>query len=219
MKSIKDLPVEQRPRERLLSQGAQGLSDQELLAVLLGRGTARHDVLSVSRRLVGIIDEKGMNLAPGDILGLDGMGPAKSSLILAAFEFVRRRIRPEGIKISRPADVLPLLQHYADRKQEHFLCISLNGAHEVQTIRVVTIGLVDQSHVHPREVFADPIADRASAVIVAHNHPSGQLNPSPEDRAVTQQLKVAGDVLGIQVLDHVVFSAKGYYSFAEHELL
>ncbi len=219
MKSIKDLPVEQRPRERLLSQGAQGLSDQELLAVLLGRGTARHDVLSVSRRLVGIIDEKGVNLAPDDILGLDGMGPAKASLILAAFEFVRRRIRPEGIKIAQPADVLPLLLHYADRKQEHFLCISLNGAHEVQTIRVVTIGLVDQSHVHPREVFADPIADRASAVIVAHNHPSGQLNPSPEDRAVTQQLKVAGDVLGIQLLDHVVFSAKGYYSFAEHERL
>lgn len=219
MKTIKDLPIEQRPRERLLAQGAQGLSDQELLAVLLGRGTTRYDVLSLARQLVGIIDEKGVSLAPEDILGVAGMGPAKASLILAAFEFVRRRIRPEGIKISRPADVLPLLHHYADRRQEHFLCISLNGAHEVQQTRVVTIGLVDQSHVHPREVFADPIADRASAVIIAHNHPSGQLTPSPEDRAVTQQLKVAGDVLGIQVLDHVVFSTKGYYSFAEHEQL
>ncbi len=219
MRSIKDVPVEQRPRERLLTQGAAGLSDQDLLAVLLGRGTAQHDVLSLARQLVAVIDDRGVTLSPEDLLAIEGVGPAKAALISAAFEFVRRRIRPEGVRISQPSDVLPLLQHYADRRQEHFICVSLNGAHEVLQTRVVTIGLVDQSHVHPREVFADPIADRASAVIIAHNHPSGQLTPSSEDRAVTQQLKVAGEVLGIQVLDHVIFSSRGYYSFAEHESL
>ena len=219
MRSIKDVPVEQRPRERLLTMGAAGLSDQDLLAVLLGRGTAQHDVLSLARQLVAVIDDRGVTLSPEDLLAIEGIGPAKAALISAAFEFVRRRIRPEGVRISQPSDVLPLLQHYADRRQEHFICVSLNGAHEVLQTRVVTIGLVDQSHVHPREVFADPIADRASAVIIAHNHPSGQLTPSSEDRAVTQQLKVAGEVLGIQVLDHVIFSSRGYYSFAEHESL
>jgi DNA repair protein RadC len=100
--------------------------------------------------------------------------------------FARRRIRPEGFKISFPPDVLPLIQHYADRKQEPFICISLNGAKEVIAVRTVSVGLVDKTHIHPREVFADPITDRASAIIGAHNHPAGSLTPSKEDIAVTQ---------------------------------
>jgi len=219
MKSIRDLPENERPRERLLDQGPEGLSDQELLAVILGRGTKQHDVLALARRIVKVIDQQGLNLTPHDLLDISGVGMAKAALIAAAFEFVRRRIKPEGLKISKPWDVLPLLQHYGDRKQEHFLCVSLNGAHEVLTVRVVTIGLVDQSHVHPRELFADVIAERASAIIMAHNHPSGQLEPSREDCEVTQRIKVAGEILGIELLDHIVFSQKGYYSMAEHELL
>jgi DNA repair protein RadC len=219
MTSIKQLPKDERPRERLIANGARSLSDQELLAILLGKGTARNDVMALSKRLVAVIDRKGVDLTAADILDIEGIGPAKAALIAAAFEFVRRRIKPEGVKVRSAADILPLIQHYADRKQEHFLCVSLNGAHEVIQVRVVTIGLVDQSHVHPREVFADPIADRASAVILAHNHPSGQLTPSPEDRDVTHRLKVAGEVLGIQVLDHVIFTTKGFYSLAEHDEL
>lgn len=219
MISIKQLPKEERPRERLIAKGARSLSDQELLAILLGKGTARNDVMALSKRLVAVIDQKGVDLTAADILDIEGIGPAKAALIAAAFEFVRRRIKPEGVKVRSAADILPLIQHYADRKQEHFLCVSLNGAHEVIQVRVVTIGLVDQSHVHPREVFADPIADRASAVILAHNHPSGQLTPSPEDRDVTHRLKVAGEVLGIRVLDHVIFTTKGFYSLTEHDEL
>jgi len=219
MKSIKDMPVNERPRERLLDQGPEALSDQELLAVILGRGTKQYDVLALARRIIKVIDQQGLNLTPDDLLDISGVGAAKAALIAAAFEFVRRRVKPEGLKISKPWDVLPLLQHYGDRKQEHFLCVSLNGAHEVLAVRVVTIGLVDQSHVHPREVFADVIAERASAIIMAHNHPSGQLEPSREDCEVTQRIKVAGEILGIELLDHIVFSPKGYYSMAEHEVL
>lgn len=219
MKSIKDLPVHERPREKLLDQGARALSDQELLAVILGKGTQQLDVLALARRIIKVIDQQGLALAPDDLLEIPGVGQAKAALIAAAFEFVRRRVKPEGLKISKPWDVLPLLQHYGDRKQEHFLCVSLNGAHEVLAVRVVTIGLVDQSHVHPRELFADVIAERASAIIMAHNHPSGQLEPSREDCEVTQRIKVAGEILGIELLDHIVFSQKGYYSMAEHELL
>ena len=111
--------------------------------------------------------------------------------------------------------MLPLIRHYADRKQEHFLCVSLNGAQEVITTRVVSVGLADRAQVHPREVFADPITDRASAIIVAHNHPSGSLEPSKEDQEITRQLKAAGETLGIRLLDHIIFNNKGCYSFLE----
>lgn len=217
MTSIRDLPKQERPREKLVELGSRALSDQELLAIILGRGTQKHDVMSLARRIIAIIDRQGVDITAADLLGVEGIGPAKATLIAAAFEFVRRRVRPEGVRIKHPTDVLPLIQHYADRKQEHFIVVSLNGAHEVMSTRVVTIGLVDQSHVHPREVFSDPITERASAIVLAHNHPSGQLIPSPEDLDVTHRIKVAGDILGIEVLDHVLFTHKGFYSFAEHD--
>ncbi|MCG2738351.1 MAG: JAB domain-containing protein, partial [Candidatus Methanoperedenaceae archaeon] len=134
---------------------------------------------------------------------------------LAAIEFARRRIKPEGTKIETPADVLPLIRHYADRKQEHFISASINGANEVMNIRVVSIGLVDSTSVHPREVFADALTDRASGVIVAHNHPAGSLEPSAWDVEVTKQLKAAGEIVGVALLDHIIFNRTGYYSFLE----
>jgi DNA repair protein RadC len=219
MTPIKDLPINERPREKLLEKGAGFLSDRELLAVLLGKGTQKDDVLSLSQKIVTIIDAKGLNFTAKDLMDLDGIGEAKASAVSAAFEFVRRRIKPEGLKIKFPADILPLIQHYRDRKQEHFLSVSLNGANEVMSVRVVSMGLVNKAPVHPREVFADIIAERASAVIVAHNHPSGDLSPSAEDMKITKQLKEAAAILGLSVLDHIIFSTKGYYSFAEHHEL
>ncbi len=215
MKKIKDIPQFERPREKLLKQGASFLSDQELLAVILGKGTQKDDVLSLSKKIVKIIDTKGLSFTAHDMINVDGIGTAKAASIAAAFEFVRRRIKPAGMKIQFPADVLPLIQHYADRNQEHFLCVSINGANEVMGIRVVTIGLVNKTHVHPREVFADVISERASAVIVAHNHPHGELKPSAEDIQITRQLNQAAKILGLSFLDHIIFNTSGYYSFAE----
>jgi DNA repair protein RadC len=217
LKKLTDLPPEERPRERLLEKGARALSDQELLAILLGKGTRKYDVLSIARRLIKIIDRKGISLSAEDILAVEGIGAAKATLIAAAFEFVRRRIKPEGLKIKFPADVLPLIRHYADRKQEHFICVSINGANEVMNVRIITIGLINKSHVHPREVFADVIAERASAVIIAHNHPVGDLSPSKEDKEITAKIKEAGKVLGIALLDHIIFNRQGYYSFLEND--
>jgi len=128
-------------------------------------------------------------------------------------------IRPEGFKIGLPPDVLPLIQHMADRKKEYFLCISLNGAYEVIAVRTVSVGLVNKTQVHPWEVFADPITDRATAIIVAHNHPTGNLTHSKDDIAITRQLKSAGETLGIRLLDHIIFGNKGYYSFQESDRL
>jgi DNA repair protein RadC len=215
MKKIKDLPTRERPREKLLEKGSKFLSDQELLAVILGKGTKKDDVLSLAQKIVKVIDEKGLDFSPEDILHIDGIGNAKAASISASLEFVRRRIKPEGLKIKFPADIMPLIQHYGDRKQEHFLCVSINGANEVMNVRVVSIGLVNKSQVHPREVFADVIAERASAVIVAHNHPNGTLQPSDEDIQITGKLKDAAKILGLNLLDHIIFNSKGYHSFVE----
>ena len=219
MKKLKDLPLDERPREKLLKKGAESLSDQELMAIILGKGSKKNDVLSLAKQLIKTIDEKGIKVQAKEILNIDGIGEAKATTIAAAFEFVRRRIKPEGLKIKFPVDVLPLIQHYGDRKQEHFLCISINGANEVMNIRVVTIGLINKSQVHPREVFADVIAERASAVIIAHNHPVGDIKPSNEDIAVTKRIKEASTILGISLLDHIIFNNKAYYSFVEHDEL
>jgi DNA repair protein RadC len=215
-KNIKDMPEYERPREKLQMKGAEALSDVELIAILLGSGTKGHDVMKVAGRILKVLDGNPKQLSLEDLQKIEGVGLAKATLIAAALEFARRRIRPEGLKISTPADVLPLIQHFADRKQEHFVCVSINGANEVIKSRVVSVGLVNKTQVHPREVFADPITDRASAIIVAHNHPSGGLTPSREDIDITKQLKAAGETLGIRLLDHIIFNHKGYYSFLEH---
>jgi len=214
-KSIRDLPEHERPREKLLAKGAVALRDDELIAILLGKGSQRHDVLTLAKKLIPIIDAKGTTLAIDDLVKLDGVGKAKAAAILSAVEFTRRRVKPEGMKIKEPSDIVPHIRHYADRKQEHFICASVNGANEVVSIRVVTIGLVDRSHVHPREVFADPIVDRASSVILAHNHPVGDITPSREDVETTKRLRRAGEIMGITVLDHIIFNKNNHFSFVE----
>lgn len=190
MRKLKDIPESDRPREKLQQRGPGALSDIELIAILLGSGTKGHDVMKVSGRILKLLDGNAKQPSIVELQQIEGVGLAKATLIAAAFEFARRRIRPEGLRISMPSDVLPLIQNYADRKQEHFICISINGANEVMKTRIVSVGLVNKTQVHPREVFADPITDRASAIIVAHNHPAGTLTPSTEDKEITEQLKV-----------------------------
>ncbi len=214
-KPIDQIPEADRPREKLLRKGAPALSDQELLAILLGKGTAAIDVMTLAAKLAKVVDKKGLNLRAEDLKQFGAVGDAKATLILAAIEFARRRIKPEGAKIVTPADLLPHVRHYADRKQEHFLCATINGANEILNIRVVSIGLIDRSPVHPREVFSDALSDRASAVIVAHNHPSGGVEPSQSDINITAQLKAAGEIVGIELLDHIIFNRTGYFSFLE----
>jgi DNA repair protein RadC len=218
-KRLDSIPKQDWPREKLKAKGAKALSDQELLAVLLGKGTPRIDVMTLAQKLAQVMDEKGLDIQCDDLTEFEGVGDAKATLLLAAIEFARRRIKPEGIKIETPADLLPQIRHYADRKQEHFLCASINGANEVINVRVVSIGLIDRSPVHPREVFADAILDRACAIIVAHNHPNGTLEPSSSDLDVTRQLKSAGEVVGISLLDHIIFNRSSYFSLLENGLL
>lgn len=214
-----DIPLEERPREKIRFHGPRNLSDQELMAILLGKGRKGEDVWELAARILDQIDRGGgvpnMETLMEELMAVKGVGPAKAAVITAALEFARRRIRPEGERISSPSDVLPLIRHIADRKQEHLMAITLNGANEVIAVRVITVGLLNRTQVHPREVFADAVTDRAAALILAHNHPSGSVEPSADDRAVTRRIQEAGEVLGISLLDHLVFTARGYFSFKE----
>jgi len=213
--------VRERPsaRERLALQGPGQLGDAELLAVVLGTGTKGKGVLSLAEEVLSLVEPGSMPPDPGKLRSLVGMGDAKAAAIAASLELGRRLYGLRERRIGGPQDLHPLIAHWADRKQERFLCASLNGAHELIAIRVVSIGLVNRTVVHPREVFADPIVDRACAVIVAHNHPSGRLDPSPEDLDITRRLRQAGEIVGIDLLDHLVFDADSWLSFVERGLL
>jgi DNA repair protein RadC len=220
MEKVSLLPADERPREKLFKFGAEYLSDHELIAILISSGNKSLGVEKIAASVVGLLDRTNEELSAQALVDLPGVGTAKAALILAALEFSRRRLCPGHRKVIFPKDLLPLIEHYADRKQEYFLCVSLNGAHEVIALRVVSVGLVNRALVHPREVFADPLCDRAAAVVVAHNHPSGNCQPSGEDRDITVKIKEAAKVLGITLLDHVIFTKGGpYYSFREHREL
>lgn len=219
MKRIKDLPEFSRPREKLKEKGAQALSDPELIAIILGSGTKGQDVMTLASKIARLIANKKGNLSLDELSDVEGIGIAKASQILAGFELARRYMAKESKKITEAKDVLPFLSDITDKQQEYFVCISLNGANEVIEKRIVTVGLLDKSQVHPREVFADVITDRAASVILAHNHPSGELKPSNSDLKIHEQLTEAGKILGISVLDHIIVAKKGYFSFQERGLL
>jgi DNA repair protein RadC len=203
----------QRPRERLCREGPEALSDHELLAILLNTGIRGKNVNALARELLEYLDrEKGIPPVK-ELVRLTGLGSSKASAVAAMLEFGRRRWGFSGTRIKNPSDIYAIIRHHADRRQERFICLSLNGAHEVLAERIVTIGLVNRTIVHPREVYADPLLDRASAVVVAHNHPSGQMEPSVEDDEITARLKAAADILGLHFLDHLIFSEDAYYSY------
>jgi len=219
MKTIKDMPEHSRPREKLRERGASALTDEELVAAILGRGVKGLDVVAMSKSVAKLIREHKENLSVEHLTSVPGMGLAKAAQILSAFELARRYLLKETVKIKSAKDILPLVADIADKKQEYFVCISLNGANEVIEKRIVTIGLVNSSQIHPREVFADVIADRAAAVIFAHNHPSGDPKPSEVDAKTHKQLTEAGKILGLRILDHIIVTKKGYFSFQEAGLI
>ncbi|MDR1955789.1 MAG: DNA repair protein RadC [Treponema sp.] len=205
----------ERPREKLINAGPAAMSDMELLTILLNGGIRDDPENTRAQTLLERLDqEKGIPLVK-ELSLVTGVGKIKACSIVAMLEFGRRRWGATGTRIKHPQDIYTLIRHHADRRQERFICLSLNGAHEVLAVRIVTIGLVNRTIVHPREVFADPILDRASAVIVAHNHPSGQLIPSAEDDEITRRLQAAAEILGLHFLDHLIFSETTYFSYRQ----
>lgn len=223
LKKMQEIPQADRPRERMARRGAGVLSDRDLIAAIVGSGTRERDVFEISGEILNRFREDPSSLSYRDLLAIPGVGPTKAAQIAACCEIGRRYFTKEDghLRVSRPEDVLaiPLVEGLRTKKQEHFLCITLNGAGEVLEARTVTVGLLNHSLVHPREVYADAVTDRAASVICIHNHPSGSLEPSDQDIAITRQLSEAGNILGIRLLDHIIVAREGYLSFKERGLV
>lgn len=205
MAKILDKRAEDRPREKLAAKGAAALSDYELLMAIIGSGNAQADVTKIARNVRKLIAEKGSDLTYEDLLSVKSLGPAKATQIMAGFELWRRQFEvTERPIIDTPEKAVTQLADIRDKKQEYFACLTLDGANRLIAKRIITIGTLTASLVHPREVFADAITDRAASIIVAHNHPSRNLEASQADREVTQRLTEASILLGVAMLDHII---------------
>ncbi|MFH1381871.1 MAG: DNA repair protein RadC [Chloroflexota bacterium] len=217
--TIHDLPVSERPRERLQKLGAEALSAQEVLAVILGRGVAGESVMvTVQRLLTQFGNLKSMaNASVEELSKVKGIGPAKATQIKAAFELARRLEVPADTGISpvvkTPADVVSSLRgRLKGKKQEHFLVLLLDTRGHLTKVVEISVGSLDTSIVHPREVFKEAISASAASVIFVHNHPSGDPEPSEDDIKLTKRLVQAGEIVGIDVLDHLVVCDESYLS-------
>jgi len=219
MKTIKELHRQDKPREKLADKGAKALKNDELLSVLLGSDIQGKDVRKLSKEIISLFNDDFENLSLKRLCGIHGLGIAKASQILAAVELSKRYLIRSNKRICSAEDVYNELKPFSTRTQEHFLTITLDGASHIINTRTVFIGTLNQSLVHPREVFSDAIADRAAGIIIAHNHPSGTLEASRADIQITQRLKEVAKLVGIELLDHIILSKNGYYSFADKGLL
>ncbi len=222
---IRDVPPDERPRERLMQFGAAALSNAELLAILLRTGTSSLSAVHLAERILAHTGGlKGLTDSTIEsLVELKGVGPAKAIQILAGVELGRRISRSlpeERFTVRSPQDAADLmmdeLQHLA---QEHFVCLFLNTKNQVIGKDTIFIGSLNASIVHPREVFRRAIQRASAAVICLHNHPSGDPSPSAEDRNVTKRLQEAGKLLGIDVLDHIIIGEQSFYSMKENGLM
>lgn len=206
-----------RPRERLISQGPQALTDQDLLAIVLGSGTQSKNVMVLAQDVLDLLKSSTQTPTWEDISGIHGIGLAKACQVGAILELSRRFLMPKvRTSITKPMDALPYLYDVRHSKQEKVAVLTLDGHHHVLQCHIVTVGLANQSQIHPRETFHPAIRDQAVSIMVAHNHPSGHLLPSEADLAATRRLNEASKVLGIPLLDHLIVAESGIYSIREH---
>ncbi len=211
------------PRERLGRLGPEALRDEELLALILGTGYRGRNVLEVARAILEAHPAAElMGLGLGRLARLKGLGKARAAQLVAAIELVKRGLeRGLGVLplISCPAEVVPLLAEIKDQRREHFLCLYLNARNQVVHKEVISIGSLSASIVHPREVFRVALQHAVASVILAHNHPSGDVSPSKDDLELTRRLVKAGELMGIDVLDHLIIGAEEFVSLKEKGLM
>ena len=202
------------PREKLDSRGAAALSDVELLQIVIGSGGKGNDFKQIAKNLNDKVQKVGIDsLTIDDVRAIKGIGPAKSTTVFAALEFCRRKFTKQNAPlIDSPEKAAEQLNFIRNRKQEHFVLITLNGARRLINTHVITIGTLTASLVHPREVFSVAIEERAASIIIAHNHPSGILDVSEQDREVSKRIKQAGELIGIRLDDHIVVAGEGFCS-------
>jgi len=221
---MQDVPKTERPREKLISKGPQNLKDEELLAILLGTGVEGKNVIEVAKQILNKYSKKRLlKLTYNDLSKIKGIGPAKACIILASQELVKRalKIQDETLPIIHSTkDVVAQAVYLRDKTREHLMTIYLNARNEMVWKKQSTfIGTLNASIVHPREIFAEALRQNAASIILVHNHPSGDPEPSQDDLEITKRLVEAGKIMGIDILDHIIITKSKVFSFKENKMI
>lgn len=216
MTKIKDIPQVDRPREKFLKRGAEALSKSDLLAILLGSGIEGRNVKQLSEYIVKRFGKNLLDIKVKDLLGIPGIGQAKALQIVSAISLVKRcyeEQRGNEVVIRNPDDVLSLVYDLKDKKKEYLICLYLNARNILIKKETISIGLLDKSLVHPREIFHPAVEINAASIILVHNHPSGIAMPSEKDIEIVRKISQAGDIMGISVIDFIIVASNGNCSF------
>lgn len=216
---ITDLPIFDRPREKLQRKGTAALSDFELLEVMIGSGNAHANVSAIARNVQKMLRSGTESLTIEALTNLPGVSIAQASKLLAGFELAKRHLVQNVKPLRTTDDIVARLDEMRNKPQEHFVALSLDGGKRLIAQRTITIGTLDTVLAHPREVFTDPIVDRAAYIVIAHNHPSGIIQPSHKDRTLTAQLVAASQLLGIPIHDHIILTKTDVFSFRRHHMM
>lgn len=217
---IADLPYHSRPREKLQRLGARGLRDAELLALILRTGYHGKNAVEVAERILRQYTLPDLlNLEQSKLEALKGIGPTRAATLKAIQEIALILSRTEAVPLSDPATIAAMLTNYRHKNQEYLIALYLNARREIISQDVITIGTLDSSLIHPREVFAPALQHRAASIVLAHNHPSGDSTPSLEDLDVTEKLIEAGELLAIGILDHIVIARDSWTSMRRDRLV
>ncbi|HWZ65703.1 MAG TPA: DNA repair protein RadC [Patescibacteria group bacterium] len=216
---INQIPVEDRPREKLQRKGASALSDFELLEVMIGSGSSGADVGQIAKQVQKLLQKGTASLSLEALTAVHGISVAIASKILSALELAKRHLVQDSKPLRTINDIVARLDDIRTKQQEYVISLSLDGGHRLIARRTITIGTLDAVLAHPREVFSDAIVDRAASVVVAHNHPSGDVRPSQKDITLTQQLAAAGQLLGVPLRDHIIVTKTEHFSYRQNHML
>ena len=220
---IRELPKVERPREKLIQKGTQNLKDEELLAILLRTGVEGKSAIQTAKQILNKYSKKRLlKLNYEDLIEIKGIGPAKACTILAAIELVKRalKIGEETLpKIQSIKDVIAQFSYLREKTREHLAALYLNARNELVFKKHIFVGTLDANIAHPREIFEQALTNHASAVILVHNHPSGDPEPSKADLEITKRIVEAGKIMGIDVLDHIIITKTKAFSFKEKKLI
>lgn len=218
---IKDLPKIERPREKLIQYGPARLSNSELLAIVLRSGKKGENVVDLANKILKYFKAENLPVVSfDDLKAFPGLGPAKACEILACFELGKRLLKGKAAGLYlKPEDVYKELRDIREYKKEHFVIFFLDSRNQEIKRDIISVGSLNASLVHPREVFEPAVKHLAAQVILAHNHPSGDTEPSEDDLGLNKRLVEAGKILGIEVIDHVIIAKNGYLSFKEKGIL
>jgi len=223
MSKIKELPKHEQPREKLIEKGVENLKDRELMAILLRTGTKGKDVLKVSEEILCKFPKKKLlSLDFKELSKIKGIGEGKACLLLAAFELTKRALEVEDNNLSTinsAKDTVAQLQELRTAMKEHFVVLYLNAKNQLIYKETISIGTLNASLIHPREVFEPAIKNLTVQIIIAHNHPSGDTEPSTDDIAITKRLVESGKILGIEIIDHVIITKNDFLSFKDKNLI